>query len=301
MLLARILLLLTALIWGASFVATKICLGYVSPIELMGLRLIIALPILLGIILLKRIKFEIKPFRMQLLLASVVIAAHFIIQITGIKYTTATNTGWIISLTPLVVAVLAFIFLKEKIKLNTIIGIVLATIGILLLVSKGQLWHLSWLSSVGDWLVLASAHTWAAYTIMTRNISRKLNPLIVTFVVLLPTAIIALGIMSFSSDWSRFAHLPAEAVVSLLILSILGTAFGHWFWQDGVAKIGAANAGVFLYLEPIATTAVAVPYLHEVFGIFTAIGGGLVLFGVWYAQRYQKIFHQEIVTSESTR
>jgi drug/metabolite transporter (DMT)-like permease len=93
--------------------------------------------------------------------------------------------------------------------------------------------------------------------------------------------------MAFSSDWHKILSLPTDAVVSLLWLAVMGTALAHWFWQDGVAKIGAAKAGVFLYLEPIATTAVAVPYLHEAFGIFTAIGGGLVLMGVWLAQRRQ--------------
>ena len=58
----------------------------------------------------------------------------------------------------------------------------------------------------------------------------------------------------------------------------------HWFWQIGVSKVGAARAGVFLYLEPLATTALAVPYLGEPFGMATLIGGGLVLCGVWIAQ-----------------
>lgn len=285
MLTARLLLISTALIWGSTFVATKILLGYVSPVEVLGLRLLLAFPVLLGIIRLNKIKFAVKGNWRPLLVAAFVIGFHFIIQITGIKYTTATNTGWIISLTPLVVAVFAFFLLKERIGIYTIWGIVIASMGILLLVSKGHLLDLRWLSSKGDWLVLASAHTWAIYTILTRDISRRLNPLVVTFVVLAPSAIVSLGIMGITSDWQKIIALPADALISLIWLAVMGTALGHWFWQHGVAKMGAAKAGVFLYLEPIATTAVAVPYLHETFGLFTAIGGGLVLLGVWLAQR----------------
>jgi drug/metabolite transporter (DMT)-like permease len=289
MLLARLLLILTALIWGTTFVASKICLKYVEPFELMGLRLMLALPVLLVIIGIKRVKFNFGPHKARIAAASAIIAAHFIIQITGIKYTSATNTGWIITLTPLVTAILAYIFLKEKIGLATVIGIILASLGIILLVSKGNFENLSWLSSLGDWLVLISAFTWAAYTIMTRDISRSLNPLAVTFAVLLPSAILAFGAMAIKSNWSSFTRLPMEAIVSLLVLSVLGTSLAHWFWQDGLAKIGAAKAGVFLYLEPIATTAVAVPYLHESFGLFTAAGAALVLLGVWIAQSYSRI------------
>ena len=285
MFLARALLIMAALIWGSTFVATKVCLRYISPIELMAFRFAIALPVLLVLILVNRASFNLGGHRGRLLLSSGVIAAHFLIQITGIKYTTATNTGWIIALTPLVVAVLAAIFLREKVTGKIIIGISIASVGILLLISKGRLWHLSWLSSYGDWLVLASAHTWAIYTILTRDISRTLNPLVVTFVLLMPSATISLASVGLFSDLSKFATLPAEAVVSLLFLGVLGPARGHWFWQLGISRIGASRAGTFLYLEPIATTAVAIPYLHEPLGVFTLIGGLAVLLGVWISQK----------------
>jgi drug/metabolite transporter (DMT)-like permease len=186
------------------------------------------------------------------------------------------------------VAVLAFLFLKEKLRVNTIFGIILATIGVLFLISRGDIGNFQWLSSYGDWLVLVSAHTWAVYTILTKNASRQLNPLLVTFAVLLPSTIFSLGIMTFSSDWMKFMQLPFEAIASLLLLGLLGTALAQLLWQYGVAKIGAAEASVYLYIEPLATTAVAVPYLHESFGLFTAIGGGLVIFGVWMAGRERK-------------
>lgn len=285
MLAAQMLLLLTALIWGSTFVATKICLKYMSPLELMAFRFAIGLPVLLILLVARRASLSVGRNWKAIILAAIVIGAHFIIQITGIKYTTATNTGWIISLTPLVVTVMAAAILRERIGVKTVVGIGVASTGIILLISRGQIANLRWMSSVGDWLVLASAHTWALYTILTRDLSRSQNPLSVTFLVLLPSAIMAVAIVLPTSDLGRFAALPAEAVVSLLVLGVLGTALGHWFWQHGLAKVGAARAGVFLYLEPVATTAVAVPYLHESFGIFTAIGGLLVLAGVWIAQR----------------
>jgi drug/metabolite transporter (DMT)-like permease len=280
-----VLLALTALIWGSTFVATKVCLRYLSPIELMAFRITLAMPVLWALIKISRVPFSLGRHKGQLGLASLVIAAHFFIQITGIKYTTATNTGWIISLTPLVVAALASIFLRERLTFKIILGIMIATIGIILLISKGRIGQLDWLSSYGDWLVLASAHTWAIYTIMTRDISRTLNPLVVTFVLLLPSALISLGYVAFFSEWQNFLVLPSEAIISLLFLAILGTALGHWFWQLGISRIGASRAGIFLYLEPIATTAVAVPYLHESLGIFTLMGGLAVLLGVWISQK----------------
>jgi drug/metabolite transporter (DMT)-like permease len=284
---ANILLLLTVIVWGWSFVATKICLGYLSPIETIGLRLLIGAPILFLLIKLKKVKLNLNYRDKSQSLAALIITAHFIVQATGLKYTTATNTGWIIALIPLIVAVLAFLLLKEHIGYKLIAGIAIASFGVLLLISKGHPANFGWLRSGGDWLVLISAHTWAFYTIVTRDLSRSRDPLGLTFSIILPATILFLTIMLFTSDWTRIIHLPVKILAAIVFLGILATALAHWFWQLGVSKMGAARAGVFLYLEPVATTALAVPYLHESYGMLTAIGGFLVLFGVWFASRKQ--------------
>ena len=282
----RFLLLFTVVIWGWTFVATRICLEFLSPAELLGLRLLIGLPVLVVVVILKKIKFRFTPGEWkQILIGSAVITLHFLVQITGLQYTTATNTGWIISVSPLVMAVLAFFFLKEKIGKNQIIAIAVATFGILLLMSHGDLTHLGFLTSLGDWLVLISAHTWAIYTVVTRNLSKTQHPLAITVGVLTPALVVMTVYMAFTSEWTKFAHLPAKGVVALLFLAIVGLALGHWFWQEGVAKVGAARAGIYLYLEPVATTALAIPLLGEPFGWVAAAGASLVLLGVYIGQR----------------
>jgi len=164
------------------------------------------------------------------------------------------------------------------------VGILVATLGILVLISKGHLSNIAWLKSRGDWLILLSAHTWALYTISTRDLSRSRHPLAVTLIVFTPLTVVCLTTMVFTSHLSTFVSLPIPPVLAMLFLGVLGTA-AQWFWQEGVARLGAAKAGVFLYLEPLATTALAVPLLGESYGRFTAFGGVMVLAGVWWAQR----------------
>ena len=286
MILPRVLLLLAVLFWGWTFVATKIVLPYMTPVELLGLRFLLGLPVLLAVLGVKKLRFNFNPRgRRSILIGSAIITAHFLIQITGLKYTSATNTGWIISVTPLVIALLSFMVLRERIGRYQVVGIGVATVGIFCLISKGDFSNLGWLSSIGDWLILATAHTWAIYTVATRNVSRQCHPLTVTVGVLLPSSVVVLGYMLFTSDWSKFLQLPADAIVALLFLGILGLAVAHWFWQEGVSKLGATRAGLFLYIMPVSTTALAVPYLDESFGLFTAVGGVLILGAVFLAER----------------
>ena len=280
----RGLLLATVTVWGATFVATKICLAYLTPPEILGLRLLLALPVLYGLMLVQKVKLKFTgPDKLRLLLGSIVLTLHFLIQITGMQYTSATNTGWIISVTPLVLVVLSHLFLKERIRLTDVAGILAATAGIFLLISGGNFSSLGWLSSPGDWLVLASAHTWAIYTVVSKTVSRQ-NPIGVAFALLLPATVVMTGYLSFTADWNKFAHLPAGPVIAMLFLGVVAMGLANWWWQKGVAAIGAAKAGIFLYIEPLATTLLAVPMLHEAFGVFTALGGFLVLCGVFLAQ-----------------
>jgi len=283
----RLLLLASVVIWGATFVAMKVLLAYVSPFELVGLRFAIGLPVL-GLVLWTRkipLAFD-RRDALPLAFGASILLVHFILQPIALSFekTTATNTGWIISFSPLGIALLSRVVLGERLSTGQVVGIALATLGVLVLVSKGEVASLSWLESTGDWIILGTAFTWALYTIATRDLSRRRSPLAVTLVVFTPVCLVGLAAIALGKDPSRLAHLPPAAIGSLLFLGVLGT-LAQWFWQLGVARIGAARAGVYVYLEPLATTVLAVPLLGESFGISTALGALLLLVGVWWAQR----------------
>lgn len=281
----RLLLLFCVIVWGWTFVATKICLAYLDPYELVGLRFAIGLPLLFAVIRFQRIHIEFSKREYRALaFGSAIIALHFIMQAIALNYTSATNTGWIIAVTPLALTVLSFLILRERIGTKEVLGIVVATAGILLLISRGEFTSLGRLSSVGDWLILASAHTWALFTIATRDVSRSRNPMTVTLMVFMPVTLLCLLYVILFKDIRTIMTLPPEPLIALLFLGVLGT-LTQWFWQIGIANIGAARAGIFLYLEPVATTSLAVPLLRESVGILTIVGGLLVLAGVWWSQR----------------
>ena len=287
--LIRLLLLLTVVLWGSTFVATKICLDYLTPAEIFGLRLLLAVPSLYLLIRVQHVRLSFNsPERKRLLLGSGILTVHFLIQITGMQYTSATNSGWIISVSPLVLIFISHFFLKERIGVLALVGVAISTCGIFLLISGGDFSSLAWLASVGDWLVLASAFTWAIFTALSRNISRSHNPLAVTFAFLFPATVVMTVYVALTSDWHKFAHLPAEPVVAIVFLGVIAMGFANWWWQKGVAAIGAAKTGTFLYVEPLATTMVAVPLLHEPVSILTFVSGFLILSGVYLSQRRRR-------------
>ena len=256
-----------------------------GPVEIFALRLVMGVPFLGVVLLIKRVPLRFaRTDLVPILSGGAIFTAHFMIQATGIVTTTATNSAWIICISPLAVAVLSFFFLGERIGWRGVGGIAIATAGILLLVSRGRLTDLGWLRSTGDWLIVLSAHTWALYTVVTRNVARRLDPLAVTFGILFTAAALTAVLFAVTADVARIRELSPRGMIALLYLSIPGLALGQWFWQECVGKLGATRAGLYLYLEPIATLVLAVPLLGEPFGPVVAVGGGLVLAGVYLGQ-----------------
>jgi len=302
--LPRLLLLAAVVIWGWTFVATKILLEELGAVEILAFRLLIGVPFLALVLLVRRValRFARREIR-ALLLAAAILTGHFLLQLAGLMYTTATNSSWIIAFSPLAVVLLSFVLLGERIGRRGIAGIAIATAGILLLVSRGRLTELTWLQSIGDWLILVSAFTWALYTVVTRDLVRRCDPLAAAFGILFTAALLTVLLLLLVSDVAAVPALSTRGLAALLYLAIAGMAVGQWFWQEGVARLGAARAGLFLYLEPLATVALAVPLLGESFTAIMALGGGLVLTGVYVAQqephaRAQEEFKEDVPYSE---
>jgi len=281
----KVALLGCVIVWGWTFVATKVALEELSPVGLLALRFVIGMPILWALLRLGGGTLNLSSASVRPLgLAGGIIVAHFLLQAYALRLTTATNTGWIITVTPLATAVLAWFLLKERITTRQIVGIALATLGVLTLMSRGDVTSFASFGNPGDWMILISAVTWALYTIASRDISRRMSPLAVSFWVFAPLTIISLALVVYSREYVTFDALSARVWVATLFLGVAGTVT-QWVWQVAVARLGASNAGVYLYLEPVATTVLAVPLLRESVNWATALGAALTLGGVWWAQR----------------
>ena len=272
--LAHLGLLAAMAFWGWSFVATKVLLEYLSPAQVVGSRLLLGVPPMLlilrwrggaGLASVGQVWLP-ATARARIAVCGIVVALHFGIQSTALQYTTATNTGWLIAVTPLAIALLSVGFLKERLGWAQIVGIAVATVGVMVLVSRGHLSDLARLTNVGDWLVLASTFNWAVYTVLARTLSKRHSSFAISTWVLSVAAFMTLVYLAFVGGWGAFVELPPEAYGALLFLSIFALSVAFWLWQRGVDALGASRAGFFLYLEPLFTTALAVPYLGEHFG-----------------------------------
>ena len=282
--------LITAIaIWGGSFIATKIAVQEVSPVTVVWLRFFIGTTIL-GYVSWKR-KELVLPERKDALnllwLGFLGITLHQWLQSSGLVTSEASTTAWLVSTAPVFMALLGWLFLKENLSSRTIAGFLLATIGVMLVVTKGDIRSIinMGFGASGDILIFISALNWAIFSVLSRPILKRFSAIKVTFYVLFFGWLLTSVQFLVGRHWVEFNQLSTAGWSSIAFLGIFCSALAYIFYNDGLKLLPASKVGVFLYLEPLVATIVAAIVLSESIVPASMAGGGLILLGVWFVNR----------------
>jgi drug/metabolite transporter (DMT)-like permease len=279
------------IIWGFSFIATKIALEEISPFALTTLRFAIGgLCLLVAQYRRDRDFFKVfsgKEWLHILLLAVVGVAGHTLLQSYGLLYTSAIDTGWIIAVYPIFITIGGRLFLGELITARKIAGIALGFLGVALIISKG-VWSFSLFQSAsafGDLLILSSAFTWTAFTLGGRGFLSKYSSLASITPIMIVGCLLTLPFSGGIGEWTVLFHLSIAAWASVLFLGIFCSGLAFLFWYSALEKVDSSTIGVYLYLEPFVTLIAAFLFLNEGVEWITLFGGGLTLLGVYLTTR----------------
>jgi drug/metabolite transporter (DMT)-like permease len=279
------------IIWGFSFIATKIALKELSPFTLTAVRFGIG-GLLLLLVQVHQNRNFFKAFSGKdwlhvLLLAVVGVAGHSLLQSYGLLYTTAIDTGWIIAVYPIFITIGGRLFLGEIITRRKVAGIALGFLGVFLIISKGKcsfsLFQSA--STFGDLLILGSAFTWTAFTVGGRGFLSKYSSLSAMTPIMIVGFLITLPFSGGIGGWTVLFHLSLSAWASVLFLGILCSGLAFLFWYSALEKVESSMIGVYLYLEPFVTLIAAFLFLDESVEWITLFGGGLTLLGVYLTTR----------------
>lgn len=278
--------LATIFFWGNSFIATKYALEQLDPLAIIFLRLIIA-SILLAVMAIKLNKsFSLnkKEFGGIFVLALIAIL-HLWVQVEGLNHTSAANTGWIIGFSPIFMAIIGFFILREKITSIQLLGIFIAFGGLLLLVSKGDLASVNLISNKGDFLVLGSALTWAAYSFVNKKITVHYSPTLTIMFLFVMMAIIIAPFVINEKNINAVLNLNLISWISILFLGIFCSGVAYVLWSQALSEMPSYKLGAFLYIQPFITLFSAWFLLSEEITFITVISGIVIISGVILVNR----------------
>jgi drug/metabolite transporter (DMT)-like permease len=278
--------LLATIFWGLSFVATKTALYELTPVMIIIFRLLLGISFLTILALYTKQDFSIKLKQHGFILLLAAIAVfHLWIQVTGLQYTSAANTGWIIGTAPVWIAIMGMIFFKEKINLKQLAGIIIAFTGLFLLISRGDFTSIGFISNKGDFLVLASAFTWGVYSMVNKKITLTYPPLMTILYLFIMMAILILPVTANKDTLFKLEHLSSIGWVSILFLGIFCSGISYVLWAQSLKDMDSSKVGAFLYFEPFVTVFSAWIFLHENITILMIVSGIIIIVGVIIVNR----------------
>ncbi len=281
--------LFAVIVWGASFIATKVALRDVSPVTVVWLRFAMGV-VILGIAVAARKQFAL-PNRSEwgyfALLGFLGITFHQWLQSTGLVTSQASTTAWIVATTPVFMALLGWLALKESLGWTQSGGILLAAAGVILVVSQGDLSSLALgrFGQPGDVLILVSSLNWAVFSSLSRR-GLKTHPAarmmfyVMTFGWLFTSLLLIAG-----PGLAEIPQLTFDGWLGVAFLGVFCSGLAYIAWYDALRALPAAQTGAFLYIEPLVAMVVAAFVLAEAVTAAALVGGAVILFGVWLVNR----------------
>jgi drug/metabolite transporter (DMT)-like permease len=282
--------LLAVVIWGGTFIATKVTLREVSPSTIVWLRFAIG-TLILGVTVVARKQFAF-PARRELayfaLLGFLGVTFHQWLQATGLITAAATTTAWIVATIPVFTALLGWLLIKEKLGLTRVGGMILAAAGVILIVSKGDLPSLfaGSFESFGDFLILISAVNWAVFSVLSRRgLDAHPATRMMFFVMVFGWLFANIWLFGFGPGLSEIPRLSLGGWGGILVLGALGSGVAYIAWYDALQALPASQLAAFINIEPLVTTVMAAFLLREGITLLLIVGAAMILFGVYLVNR----------------
>lgn len=278
------LALVTIFFWGVTFVSTKLLLVYLSPIQIMLLRYLIAYVALFAL--------HPKVHRSEGLRAELIYLAaaltgstlYFLAENYALSYTQASNVSLLISAAPILTSLTAHLFTgDEKLRRGELYGFFTAMVGIFLVVCNGH--FVLKLSPAGDLLAIIGALMWAFYSVILRKVNSVHKPIYITRRIFFYSIVTILPFYLLEPqplDLSLLLH-PMIAG-NLLFLGLIASSMCYVLWYYVVRNLGAVKANHFVYLNPLVTMLASVVVLKERITWLMAAGAGFILLGVMLAE-----------------
>jgi drug/metabolite transporter (DMT)-like permease len=285
---AYLFLILTMALWAGNHILGRWAHGNIPPMTLAFLRWSLA-ALLMFPFAYRSIQADWPVIRRNwprlLLLGFLGSGIYNTLQYIALTETTATNAAILNSWGPILIVLAGAALFRDKMRANQVTGMAVSLMGVAVIVLHGELARLATLSfNRGDLVMLFATGVWALYTALLRT-----RPGISTLSFAGVTYAIA-GFVNLPLAGWEYAHgqvmeITPQTIAAVLYAGILASLVAYFFYARSVEIIGANRTGVFIHLIPLFTSVLAMVLLGEEPSLYHVAGFGLILTGVFIAQR----------------
>ncbi len=271
-------LILANLFWAANFVVGQAAMKTMEPLQLTFWRWVLAaVPLLVLAHAVERPDWRavLRRWPVLLLLSSLGMSGYTLLLYSALQHTSALNASLVTAANPALIMVLAVVLLRDRPRPLSWVGIGLGLLGVLLVLTGGELHRLLTLSiNRGELLILGAITVWGLYTIIARRLS---IPAITSTAVQVAIAAVVLSPLALVAG-AGLPETPSEGW-SLAFIALFPSLGSYLLWNLALKRTTAANAGNYLNLIAVFTAVITVA-LGQPISMPQVLGGVLVISGV---------------------
>ncbi|PPS45325.1 DMT family transporter [Chroococcidiopsis sp. TS-821] len=277
-------LVLTAVVWGGTFIAGRWVVQSLEPFSAAFCRFAVSSICLLFLTAQQEgqlPRLQRKQLTQVILLGMTGVFAYNAFFFLGLQTIAASRAALIVALNPTFIALGSVLFFKDKLTILKLIGIITSLLGAALAISRGNIVNiLADNLSIGDLFLFGCVFSWVAYTLIGKLAMQQLSPLVATtYACLIGT--IALFFPALSEGiLQQFFQINLVTWLVIWYLGFLSSALGFIWYSEGVRTIGPAKAAIFINLVPVSAILLAAVVLQEEITLSLLVGGTLVVIGV---------------------
>ena len=277
-------LLVTALIWGATFIAGRLLGPQIAPFPASFLRFAAANLFLTAFFLAsgeQRPKLDASLLLFVLGLGLTGVFAYNAFFFQGLQTVPAGRAAMIVAANPVCIALFSWLFFKEPLSWRGAVGVMVSLFGAILVITHGDpLEIFAGSLTLGDLCIAGAMLSWVAYSLLGKKVMGRLTPLAAVTLSCLAGMLLLLPAALGQGLVAQAGALSWRGWASIVFLGVFGTGLGFvWFYQ-GIRDIGAARAAVFINFVPVSAAALGAVLLSERVDASLVAGGLLVLCGV---------------------
>ena len=283
-----LLLALASLFWSGNHILGRAIAGHVPPIGISTVRWLIP-ALLLWPMARHHLKHDWPLIRthwgIMLWLGITGGALFTALQYVGLQYTSALNVSVLNSLVPVLIVAAGAILFRDGIGARQIAGITTSSVGVLIIIARGQfetLRHLEF--NWGDLIIVFNMMVFAIYATYLRQ-RPQIHWLSFIFVLAVISAASTMPFFIWESVAGNTFNPTLLTAIAIVYVAIFPSVLAFAAWNRGVELIGASRSGPFLHLIPIYTALLATALLGETLTAHHVMGFVLITVGVWLASR----------------
>ena len=277
--------LCTSLLFTGSYIAGKYAIFDFGPLTASLWRYVVALLFLSGLLFhfkAKSLKVAGSDLGFLILLGLFGIVGYHYFFFSALKHTQVANTAIINAFSPIITGIMAAVFVGERLTRKNYIGVVMAFLGVVLLLTRGRIENIMLLKvNSGDLLMLCSVLSWGIYALLIKRMVRKYTEFTLTYYATLFGVIFLIGLAGVENQGYPTVDASMISLGSVLYMGLCASGAGYLLYNTSIRRIGPTKTSSMVYSSVSVFVAILARIVfNEPITVMMVLSMGFILLGL---------------------